>query len=190
MNKRGNQGVAWANFAVQLFVGIVLFATVLVVCENVVQQGKFNRNSLRPWLSISQKVSCIITDSIMDLEHIITCSGGSPAHNIRSLRGLSNNIEIELDLLKKTTELMAEKYSFMVPGQQYEVGAPLNYKKFAPNKGKFIERLLRKELFVHLYYKYTDFDSISHYYYVVMSLYSIDTIADICAFQIERAQSE
>lgn len=160
INKRGNQGVAWANFAVQLLIGIVLFATVLVVCENVAQVGEFNRNSLRPWVSIGAiNTINIIEDTLIEWHISVKCYGRSPALNLKisSKLNLNENNPYRYGIKDQPDDVK----TFLFPGDVVFTG---NKRLLSDLKIESIEAIDSTcRLFLHGIVSYNDFNKKKRY---------------------------
>lgn len=174
---------------IQLLIAVGILFTAVLTWRNINQQGEFNKNLLRPWLSINPTtLTTTWTDDTLFLESNLSCFGASPAHNLRTATVVLNNKDIPIEQVQK--DFKATRYVMIVPGSELPMESIFPYQPFASTASQFIQRLSEQSLFLLLYYEFTDFDDNAYFYYVSLSLDEIDTLANKSSFIVQRSDTD
>jgi hypothetical protein len=174
---------------IQLIIAIGILITAVLTWRNINRQGEFNKNLLRPWLSINPAtLTTIWTDDTLFLGSKFSCFGSSPAHNLRTATVVLNNKDIPIEQVQK--DFRATRYVMIVPGSELPMESIFPYRPFALTASQFIQRLSEQSLFLLLYYEFTDFDNNPYFYYILLSLDEIDTLENKSSFVVQRSDTD
>lgn len=110
------------------------------------------------------------------------------AHNLKTATVVLNNKDIPIEQVQK--EFKATRYVMIVPGSELPMESIFPYQPFASTASQFIQRLSEQSLFLLLYYEFTDFDDNPYFYYVLLSLDEIDTLANKSSFIVQRSDTD
>lgn len=141
---------------IQIGVLIVIFITAVLMLWNIIQQGKFNRNSLRPWVYtfIKDEIERI-KGGYININYRVGNTGRTPVYKAKTYTILNLNKDFpekEFKTVKPDSGI-----GFIFPNIEitHEV-------KLAPEIS-FEKIFESKNVYIHLYLQYLDFDN-KHYY--------------------------
>lgn len=118
-------GQQWISIIVQIGVVVCLLITIIITCKNVIQQGEFNRNSLRPWIYAKMDTLSpmfIDHDGFMRFKLNLINIGSTPACSIRHYTVLNFDSSFpEYAIKEEIAKRKSPRCCFIFPDQEIRV---------------------------------------------------------------------
>jgi hypothetical protein len=167
--KLANISPKWtiANVFMQAIIGGGIIAAFVLTLINIKQQGEFNRNLLRPFVSYEIENRLVVIDDYILTNYLIENSGRTPAYNVKTYSIFSLNKDFPLNEIKEIVSNDTTLYGVTITkGQNIskEIKSLVyGYDGEQIKHKKIIKKLKFERVFYHNYIRYED-NSENEYY--------------------------
>lgn len=170
-NKNSKNPQLWIkrNVIIQAIIGVLLLGTFILTLTNTVQQRKFSRDTLRPFISYTIKGNLDDEGDLIKINSlIIENSGRTPAYNVKAYNIISINKDYPINKFRELINSDTTLYGVLIPKDQ-KIYKEIKTYIYDQNNEKIdiIEKneiLENKSIYYHIYIKYEDLSN--HRYYL------------------------
>lgn len=103
------------NVVIQAIIGFLIFGTFVITLKNIIQQGAFNRNTLRPFVSYEIQRNLKVTEDFIKITNTIENSGRTPAYNVKIYSSFTTSSTFPIDYFKKIVNTDTTFYGIIIP---------------------------------------------------------------------------